>query len=340
GVEEMREMKEKHTWSGQLLNICMDNPYELYKDPGDVSETALDEKNEILPKTTKDNNTGDLKFSETLITVQNRRTNIVEELRKRFRESNKMEIFDDLIQGVDKKENTVLHLVASSDQEWNITNPALKIMWHCKWFQYTKGLLPKDYTVRTNKLDKTAGELFKQNYASLISEGGAWFKDTCESCSIVAALLSGISFAISSNIPGGNNSETGKPTLKGRPAFDAFALCSIIGHCCSLTALLLFLSIPISRKEPRDFRIDLPKKLLYGISSLFLSIVAMFTAFCFGNYFVLDHKFKHIVVFIYAYTCYPAYLYGVSKYQLYIDLLRSIVTKVPETGDKGEDLGV
>ncbi|PNX74912.1 hypothetical protein L195_g030841 [Trifolium pratense] len=204
--------------------------------------------------------------------------------------------------------------------------------------QYTKGLVPEDYTVRTNKSDKTAGELFKQTYASLIQEGDAWFKDTSESCSVVAALLASVSFATSSTIPGGNNSETGKPTLKGRPAFDAFALSSVIGLSFSVTALILFLSILTSRKEPRDFRIDLPRKLLLGLSSLFLSIVAMFTTFCSGHFFLIDHKFKHFVFLIYSVTCFPVTLYAIAQLPLYTDLLRSIVTNVPERGDKGEDL--
>ncbi|PNX85188.1 hypothetical protein L195_g041255, partial [Trifolium pratense] len=286
----------------------------------------------------ENNNTGDPKISETLKTVENRRTIVVEELRKLFKKDKKMEIFDNLIQGVDVEENTVLHLAAKGNKDWNISGAALKMMWHIQWFQYTKGLLPKDYTVRTNKSNQTAGELFKQTYAPLVQDGSAWFKDTSESCSVVAALLAGISFATSSTIPGGNNSETGKPTLEGRPAFDTFALSSVIGLSFSVTALILFLSILTSRKEPRDFRIDLPRKLLLGLTFLFLSIVAMITAFCSGNYFVLDHKFKHFVYLIYSVTCFPVTLYAVAQLPLYTDLLRSIVTKVPKTGDRGEDL--
>ncbi|WJX37458.1 hypothetical protein P8452_25220 [Trifolium repens] len=337
-------MKQKHTWSRQLLNKLTEYPVALFNDDytihkeNDVSETNLDEKNEMVPKLAEDNNTGDLKISETLITIENRRTIVVEELRKRFKRDHKMEIFDNLIQGVDKKDNTVLHLVAKSDQDWNISGAAMKIMWHINWFQYTKGLLPKDYTVRTNKLGYTAGELFKRSYGQLIQDGSTWFKDTSESCSVVAALLAGVSFATSSTIPGGNNSETGKPTLEGRPAFDAFALSSVIGLCFSVTALVVFLSVLTSRKEPKDFRIDLPRKLLLGLSFLFLSIVAMITAFCSGHYFVLDHKYKHFVFLIYGYTCFPVTLYAIAQLPLYTDLLRGIVNKVPKTGDKGEDL--
>jgi len=71
-----------------------------------------------------------------LVAVENRRTNVVEALRKRFDKCNKMAIFDDLIQGVDKEENTVLHLAATkSDRDWNISGAALQMMWHIKWFK-------------------------------------------------------------------------------------------------------------------------------------------------------------------------------------------------------------
>ncbi|CAK8565778.1 unnamed protein product [Lathyrus sativus] len=272
-----------------------------------------------------------------LVAVENRRTNVVKALRKRFEEGNKKTIFDNLVQGVDMEENTVLHLAATrSDRDWHIPGAALQMMWNIKWFQYTKELVPEHFTVRTNKKDKTAGELFKNSHAKLLKEGSAWLKDTSESCSVVAALLAGVSFATSSTVPGGNQSDTGEPTLEGRPAFDAFAFSSVIGLCFSVTALIMFLSILTSRKEAKDFRIDLPRKLLLGLSSLFLSIVAMFVAFCSGHFFLIDHKFKHIVLLIYGVTCFPVTLYAVAQLPLYIDLLKGIVTNVPKTSDKGE----
>ncbi|CAK8565776.1 unnamed protein product [Lathyrus sativus] len=272
-----------------------------------------------------------------LVAVENRRTNVVKALRRQFEEGNKKAIFDNLIQGVDKEENTVLHLAATkSDRDWNISGAALQMMWHIKWFQYTKELVPEHFTVRTNKKDKTAGELFKKSHASLVEDGSAWLKDTSNSCSVVAALLAGVSFATSSTVPGGSKSDTGEPTLEGRPAFDAFAMSSVIGLCFSVTALIMFLSILTSRKEAKDFRIDLPRKLLLGLSSLFLSIVALFVTFCSGHFFLIDQKFKHIVFLIYGVTCLPVSLYAVAQLPLYIDLLKGIVTKVPKTSDKGE----
>ncbi|XP_027186836.1 uncharacterized protein [Cicer arietinum] len=290
----------------------------IKKIPSSIYETNLENKNILL------------------VAVENRRTVVVEFLKKWFEVCNKKETFDNLIQDVDNEDNTILHLAATpGDDDWHISGAALQMMWHIKWFQYAKNLVPEHFTVRTNNEDKTAGEIFKEKHKPLVTIGSAWLKDTSESCSVVAALLAGVSFATSSTVPGGNKSETGEPALEGKPAFDAFALSSVIGLCFSVTALIMFLSILTSRKEAEDFRIDLPRKLLLGLSSLFLSIVAMFTAFCSGHFFLIDQKYKNIVFLIYSVTCFPVTLYAIAQLPLYVDLLRGIVTKIPKTSAKG-----
>ncbi|CAK8565738.1 unnamed protein product [Lathyrus sativus] len=287
----------------------------ITKIPSSIYDVNLENKNELL------------------VAVENRRT--IEALKKRFEESCNKAIFDNLIQDMDMKENTMLHLAATiSDRDWHISGSALKMMWHIKWFEYTKGLVPEHFIVRTNKEDKTAGELFNNSIATLVPDGSAWFKYISESCSVVAVLLAGIAFARSSTVPGGNKSDTGEPILKGKPAFDTFAISSLIGLCFSVTALIMFLSILTSQKEANDFRIDLPRKLLLGLSSLFLSMVTLFVAFCSSNFFVIDDKFKHIVFLICSVTCFPLTLYAVSQLPLYIELLRGIFAKVPKTSDK------
>ncbi|XP_073224347.1 uncharacterized protein [Cicer arietinum] len=270
-----------------------------------------------------------------LVAVENRRTVVVESIRKWSKECAKKEVFDSLIRQVDNEDNTMLHLAATpSGQDWNIHGAALQLMWHIKWFQYVKGLVPKHFTIKTNKKNKTAGETFKDKHNCLVQKGSEWLKTTSESCSVVAGLLAGVSFATSSTIPGGNKGDTGEPALEGKLPFDTFAMSSLIGLCFSVTALIMFLSILVSRKEAIDFRIDLPRKLLWGLSSLFLSIIAMFIAFCSGNFFLIDQKYKQIVLPIYIFTCFPVTLYAI----LYIELLRGILTKIPMRIDKGEDL--
>ncbi|GAU23727.1 hypothetical protein TSUD_128310 [Trifolium subterraneum] len=197
-VEKITKIKQKNTWSGQLLKFFMENPYESYLGSGGeplryVSGTDfksaynpnegyyyIEDEDPWSNNDTEDpwskKNTRDRKDKELiietpiltaarngiveivnevitkvphsiyevnsenknvlLVAVENRRTIVVEGIRKLFEERNQMEIFDNLIQGVDKKENTVLHLAAKSDQDWNISGAALKMMWHFKWFQF------------------------------------------------------------------------------------------------------------------------------------------------------------------------------------------------------------
>ncbi|KAK7342374.1 hypothetical protein VNO80_25324 [Phaseolus coccineus] len=104
----------------------------------------------------------------------------------------------------------------------------------------------------------------------------------------VRALITGVSFATSSSVPGGTNN--GKPELEGQPAFNAFTIASLIGLCFSVTALIMFLAILTSRKQAQDFWMSLLLKLLFGLSSLFVSISSMLVSFCAAHFFVLKDK--------------------------------------------------
>ncbi|CAJ1964207.1 unnamed protein product [Sphenostylis stenocarpa] len=263
-----------------------------------------------------------------LVAVKHRQTKVVEVLKKNL-ETN---LFGSLILEVDNRENTVLHLAAgtssSSERTWQIAGAAMQMMWDIKWYQYVRDLVPEHLTFRTNKDDKTAGEIFKQNHKDLVKESSEWLKETSNSCSVVAALIAGVSFATSSSVPGGT--DNGKPELEGQPAFDAFAIASLIGLCFSVTALIMFLAILTSRKQAQDFRKSLPLKLLYGLSSLFVSIASMLISFCFAHFFVLKDKYKDILFPVYIATCLPVTFYAIVQFPLYADLLKAIFKKLPQ----------
>jgi hypothetical protein len=161
-------------------------------------------------------------------------------------------------------------------------------------------------------------------------------KDTAQSCSVVAGLIAGLSFATSGNVPGGNN-DSGKPTLVGQPAFEGFAISSLIGLYSSGTALIMFLAILTSRKQINDFDIILPTKLLVGLTTLFISIVAMFISFCAGHFFVLTDKYgKHDILFyLLIVFSIPVIFYGIIQLPFYIELVKVICKKVPPPSIKG-----
>nr|KYP73158.1 Ankyrin repeat-containing protein At3g12360 family [Cajanus cajan] len=283
-------------------------------------------------------NTNSKKENVLLVAVVSRQPLVVECLRMKMQ--SKPEVWNNLILAVDEDENTMLHLAAyapGGDKPWQIAGSALQMMWDIKWFQYIKSLVPQHFLFRSDKEAKTAGEIFEETHKELIKESGDWLKDTSESCSVVAALVAGVSFATASSVPGGTNEE-GRPNLEGKPAFDVFAIASLVGLCFSVTGLIMFLTILTSRKQAKDFRRDLPLKLLLGLSSLFVSIGAMFVSFCTGHFFLLSHRYKMVLYPIYAATCFPVTFYAVAQFPLYFDLLTAIITKVPRASDKGDRL--
>nr|XP_027187471.1 ankyrin repeat-containing protein ITN1-like [Cicer arietinum]XP_027187472.1 ankyrin repeat-containing protein ITN1-like [Cicer arietinum] len=183
-------------------------------------------------------------------------------------------------------------------------------------------------TASNNNTSKTPDEIFRSKHTTLIKDGSEWLKDTSESCSVVAALVAGVSFATASAVPGGTTDE-GTPTLEGKPAFDIFAISSLVGLCFSVTGLIMFLSILTSRKQPNDFRRDLPLKLLLGLTSLFVAIASMFVSFCTGHFFLLNHKYESVMFPLYGATSIPVTFYAVAQFPLYYDLVTAILTEIP-----------
>ncbi|KAJ7977343.1 Ankyrin repeat-containing protein [Quillaja saponaria] len=172
--------------------------------------------------------------------------------------------------------------------------------------------------------EKNPGEIFADAHKELVKEGGEWLKSTSKSCSVVAALIATVAFATSSTILGGNQEKTGTPNLQGQPAFNLFAITSMIVLCFSVTALIMFLSILTSQYQLQDFHKEWPWKLLVGLSSLFVSIYSMLIAFFAGHFFLLsESRLRQLAFPLYAVTCLPLTFYAAARFPLYFDLLRA-----------------
>lgn len=181
--------------------------------------------------------------------------------------------------------------------------------------------MPPRFFLRTNKEDKTPEEIFSNTHKELIKSGGKWLTSTSTSCSVVAALIATVAFATSTTVPGGTNQENGKPTLENHPAFELFAILSLAALCFSVTSLVMFLAILTSRYQEKDFGKDLPRKLLLGLTSLFMSIASMLGSFCAGHFFVLEDKLKYAAFPVYAVIGLPVTLFAAAQFPLYLDLI-------------------
>ncbi|GLT52330.1 hypothetical protein SLA2020_256780 [Shorea laevis] len=265
-----------------------------------------------------------------LLAVENRQTYIYQFLlnRRLVRES--------VFRQLDNEGNSALHLAATYGdyRPWLIPGAALQMQWEIKWYEFVKKSMPAHFFPRYNKQGRTPREIFTTTHKELIKEGSEWLTKTCESCSVVAALIATVAFATSATVPGGVRQEDGKPTLEREPAFNVFAMSSLVALCSSLTALVFFLSILTSRFQERDFAKDLPTKLLIGLASLFTSITSVLVSFCSGHFFELRDEVRYATYPIYGATCLPVTFFALAQLPLYFDLTWAIFTKVPQRSYK------
>ncbi|KAG8485510.1 hypothetical protein CXB51_019063 [Gossypium anomalum] len=262
-----------------------------------------------------------------LAAVENRQPHVYQLLLKK-----NIIMKDSVFRVVDEKGNSALHLAAmlGDHKPWLIPGAALQMQWEIKWYEFVKHSMPVHFFARYNKENKTPKDIFTDTHKQLVDKGGEWLTNTSESCSVVAALIATVAFATSTTVPGGVKSESGKPTLENHPAFDVFAVSSLIALCFSVTAVVMFLSILTSRYQERDFGIDLPRKLLLGLTSLFVSIASVLVSFCAGHFFILKDKLKYAAFPVYAVTCLPVTLFAIAQFPLYLDLAWALLKKVPQ----------
>ncbi|KAK4560205.1 hypothetical protein RGQ29_009110 [Quercus rubra] len=269
-----------------------------------------------------------------LLAVKNRQTHVLQLLLEQEFVKRK------LIHEVDTDENNALHLAAQIGKQrpWLIPGAALQMQWEIKWYEFVKDNMPQHFCYQVNKEGKTPEEIFSETHEDLVKQGGEWLNKTSESCSVVAALIATVAFASSTTIPGNINEENGKPNLESHSMLTVFAASSLIALCFSITALFSFLAILTSRYEQKDFRRDLPKKLLLGLTSLLVSITSMLVSFCAGHYFMLKNKLKDKAFPVYAATSLPIIFFAIQQLPLYIDIVWASFKNVPRSSYKAISL--
>ncbi|KAL6323640.1 hypothetical protein AAG906_039236 [Vitis piasezkii] len=220
-----------------------------------------------------------------LLAVENRQTKLYEQLVQNilFNES--------AFRAVDNKGNSALHLAARIGDFQPYPFAALQMQWEIKWFKYVKYSVPQDFFMNLNNEDMTPKEVFRTSHKDLVKEGAKWLRDTSNSCSLVATLVTAVAFATTATVPGGLKEGSSSPNLGRHPAFIVFATSSLIALSFSATSV-----------------IDLPKTLV-GFDVSFMSLAAMLFCFCAAHFFLVKDKFEHtsyLVIYAIAFSFYFA----------------------------------
>ncbi|CAI0379425.1 unnamed protein product, partial [Linum tenue] len=233
---------------------------------------------------------------------------------------------------VDKDGNSALHLAATfgDSRPWLVPGAGLQMQWELKWYKFVMQSMPPNFFPQYNKRGHTPKQILLKTHKQLAKSGSEWLSKTSESCSVVAALVATVAFAGSSTVPGGNKEDTGIPVLEREPAFNVFAITSLLALCLSVTSLVTFLTILTSRFDHKDFAKTLPRKLIWGLTSLFLSIASMLVSFCAAHFFVLNESLRMFSYPAYAATCLPVTIFLLSTFSLYYDLVWAIYLEEPQ----------
>ncbi|KAK2986180.1 hypothetical protein RJ640_006215 [Escallonia rubra] len=176
---------------------------------------------------------------------------------------------------------------------------------------------------RLNIEGKTPAMVFTEAHKKLVKDGEPWMKDTANSCTIVAALIVTVVFASAITVPGGNNGDTGLPIYIHKTAFVVFAISDALALFSSTSSLLMFLSILTSRYGEQDFLYALPKRLIIGLVTLFLSIISMMIAFTATVYMLLEYKGRWILVPVAVLSGLPVTIFMWLQFPLLLDLIKS-----------------
>ena len=191
--------------------------------------------------------------------------------------------------------------------------------------QEVEKIVQPQFRESKNNAGKTPQSLFIENHETLRKEGEDWMRTTADSCSLVAALIATVTFTAAFTVPGGNDQDKGTPIFQHEAVFVIFAIADAFSLFSSSIAMLMFLSILTSRYAQEDFLRSLPRKLLIGLSALFLSIAFVMVAFALTFFIVFKAGVPSISIpiIVALLAAVPVAGFAFGQFPLLIDIYRS-----------------
>ncbi|KAK3038022.1 hypothetical protein RJ639_029973 [Escallonia herrerae] len=317
-IYHIKETKLKHTQAVQLVKrLCMETVNLEYSKASSLLELPLktairvgireivEEILESFPSAVYLRN----EMQQTLmhLAILNRRENVYNLIYQ-------FDCGDIFISPVDARMNNGLHLTGKLE-----TQQKLNLRASAAVEKFTQ---PRDKE-RANSEAMTPAMIFTEAHNDLVKDGEQWMKDTANSCTIVAALIVTVVFASAITVPGGNNGDTGLPIFTHNPAFVVFAISDALALFSSTSSLLMFLSILTSRYGEQDFLYALPKRLIIGLLTLFLSIISMMIAFTATIYMLFEYKGRWILTPVAVLSGLPVTIFMWLQFPLLLDLMKS-----------------
>ncbi|RHN73349.1 putative ankyrin repeat-containing domain, PGG domain-containing protein [Medicago truncatula] len=234
-------------------------------------------------------------------------------------------IKDIIVTFEDDEGNSLLHLagkLAPQGQLELVSGAAFQMCVELLWFENVKKIMLPAQIKSKNSKGVTAEELFSNEHEKLREDAESWMKKTAESCMLISTVIATGVFAAAVTLPGGIDN-TGKPNFLKKPSFLGFAISDASAFISSSTAILIFLSILVSRYGERDFYKSLPLKLIFGLITLFISITSMMVALSSSFFITFYHGSMWIPSCISIFSFLPILLYIGLQFSLFSDIIYS-----------------
>ncbi|XP_056177025.1 uncharacterized protein LOC115690740 [Syzygium oleosum] len=206
----------------------------------------------------------------------------------------------------------------------DVSGAAFLMQRELQWFKVLEdSSIPCIKSLKWQEEKRTYWENIVEKRCNLVKEAGVWMKDTSKSCSLVVTLIITIAFTAIFTVPGGNNDSTGNPIFLKNGSFMVFAVADAFALFSSVTATLMFLAILTSRYAIEDFLLSLPRKMILGLTFLFLSLAFMLVAFSSALTVILSEKWKWIYIPIILLATLPLILFAILNLPLYVQMVES-----------------
>ncbi|KAF8035894.1 hypothetical protein BT93_C1805 [Corymbia citriodora subsp. variegata] len=203
----------------------------------------------------------------------------------------------------------------------NVSGATFQMQRELQWFKAVESwVAPELRIAKFGEDNKTLWEIFVADHKKLLEDGQKWVKDTSDKCMLVSTLIATVLFAAAFAVPETNN-DSKIVRLEGFVL--VFAIFDGLGLFFSVAATLLFLAILTSPTEPLDFLDSLPKKIIMGLFSLFLSLVFMLVAFAATLTLVLDKTMERVLIPIILLTSFPLTIFVVLQFPLLFQMIKS-----------------
>ncbi|XP_065626131.1 uncharacterized protein LOC136066177 isoform X2 [Quercus suber] len=222
---------------------------------------------------------------------------------------------------IDKNGNTLLHHVAEGQTYYGresreqAVGPAFQLQEELRWLKHVRKIIPSHYIMHCNNKGKTADELFQDTHAGLLGLAQKWIKETSQSCSAVSVLVATVVFAAAYTVPGGNDA-SGRPNFINSPFFVLFTIMDVVSLACSLSSVVMFLSILSSPFEYENFRTSLPQRLMIGFTLLFFSVTTTMLSFAATIFLLLRFQKKAWTnTLIYTAAFLPVSMFALTQFR-------------------------